>query len=219
MHSNKKLVDTIIGPIVFSLRRVIIPRIQLLLLPLLLLLTFTASSKPAVNVVELFNFYCPVCAQVQAYQPSVIEALKAQGGRVDAVPVFYGGVSAWPSLAYLALPPAQARQGQLALLNAAVRQGLPMSSVESVCEVLQRALPDYPMADCIRRTQSDKPLQRLANTFLLLRHLGIEKNTTLQLPVFVIEQDAQIQAVLTPAPYPDISRFIQAVKERVRALP
>lgn len=186
--------------------------------PLFLFLTFTAFSKPPVNVVELFNFYCPVCERVQTYQPSVIEAIKAQGSRVDAVPIFYGGVSAWPSLAYLALPPAQANKAQLALLNAAVMQGLPMQSVESVCEVLQRALPNYPMGDCLRRTQSEEPLKRLANTFLLLRHLGIDKNATVQFPVFVIEQDAHIQAVLTPAEYPDISRFVQAIKERVRAL-
>lgn len=177
-----------------------------------------AQANPPLHVTEIVNFYCP--ASYQAYQSLSAwrRSLPQQAVDFDVMPVFADAAHGWPARAWLALPKAQASLAEAALFQAAIVQGLPMASLATTCEVLERVLPNYSMADCAHSTQSDRVLQRLAYSLQLLKRIRAHSQSTLLFPVFVIEKSGEIQAVLMREANQDMALFIEQVSDAIQAM-
>lgn len=183
--------------------------IRTILFSVLVGLSLIATAAP-VNVVEIANFFCPECQAAQQHIDTVTKAIKATGGEYDFVPVFYGKVSSWPARVYLSLPKSLAKAGRIALFTAA-QNGEAMVSAQAACIVVNDQLPHYSVDHCITAASSSQPAARLTKALQLLQHIYRDKQAVLLFPLFVIEQNGQIQAVLSRNEYPNITQLVNEV--------
>lgn len=167
------------------------------------------------TVVEIINLGCQTSYQVAQQLAPLSARLVSIGGYLDVVPVVYGQASPWPALVYLSLPPRYRQVGAQALFQAQVVDGLTLRTVSATCVVVNRALPDYTVAECQRQAGSAYPRVRLQHVMQLLHHLYQDPKAVVRFPLFIIEKDHRVQSIVGRGLYPSVDELIHEVIRRV----
>jgi hypothetical protein len=165
-------------------------------------LTVNVTQAKAVTVVELSNFYCPHCYEMQQYHQVIDEEVKATGGSYLFSPIFYGDYPMWVAKAYysdLSIIAGVNEAIRSVLFSSAVSAGLKLDTPESVCQVLSNQIKAINELDCVRRMNAPDGFVRLGKALRLLDYLIKDKylGEIVNFPVFVIEMDNQVQQVIS----------------------
>lgn len=174
---------------------------------------FNQIAASPINIIEVANFYCPYCYEAEQYIKPLRQAVNAQGGQFDFVPIYYGSISPWPARIYLSLAKSSTSAARHALFSAAALNGLPMATAQAACDVVNQSRPmPVPLSDCVNAAIGQRPALRLHAVLTLLKHIYPKSHQTLLFPVFVLMQDDHIKAVLSRQEYPHVRDLIREVR-------
>jgi hypothetical protein len=156
--------------------------------------TLLKDRPKPIDVVEISHFYCPHCANLNKNTARFEKKVKEGGGVFDFVPITLLHSSTVPMQIYLGAP---------ALLSGAIRErlfrlihqeGLTLNNLLKACTALHDNLADYSLEECLHNAESSSVKNRVQATTDLINQLTLPD--TVELPLFVIEQEGKIIKIL-----------------------
>lgn len=179
------------------------------------------KALKAVSVIEVANFFCPRCYEIEQYADSIEKLVKSTGGEYVFSPVYFGKYSKWPTLAYysdLSIISGIKKQSREALFLAAVSSGDKLADDKSVCQVLSDHIPVIQFKRCLKKVNASYSAYRSMKSLKLLDYLITQGylGEVIKFPVFIIESNKEIKVVLSAEDTEDMLSLSHQVKELVR---
>ena len=176
------------------------------------------ASPTGVVVVELANFYCPLCRAANDHFDRLVQTARAVGMDMRFAPVSWEGQSLWPDRTYYAtrdLYPATESLIRNAMFDGLQREGMLFEGISQVVAYLERRqVPEaavkldsrFDLAAIVERANSEDTMVAEAKAGRLVTMSGAE-----QVPVFVWVNDGQVTKVLSPRNAEDPFSLVQLV--------
>jgi hypothetical protein len=163
------------------------------------------ASASGIVVVQLANFHCPRCRNVNDHFERLHQAALDAGHDLRFAPVVWEGQSLWPDRVYYAtrdLFPQAESLVRDAMFDGLQREGMLFESITQVIAYLERrqipekALkvnPQFSLAAVAERAGTDDTMMSEAKAGRLANMSGAE-----EVPVFVWVQDGQVIKTISP---------------------
>ena len=184
--------------------------------------SYAINTSP-VTVVEIGNFFCGHCYDMENHIQPIKKYLDKNGGDFEFAPIYYGKFSHYPAQIYMA------KLNQLDIVQDQIRKSLflaanvlrmHLSSASSTCRIVSEQVKSVSLNYCLQALEEGRGMSRIANTEKLVSYLAKNKylGEVIEFPVFVIEQDNQIKSVMSAADTKNMNELANNVLENIRSL-
>lgn len=176
------------------------------------------ASASGIVVVQLANFHCPRCRNVNDHFQRLQQAARDAGHDMRFAPVVWEGQSLWPDRTYYAtrdLFPSTEGLVRDAIFDGLQREGMLFESITQVIAYLERRqIPEkaikldaqFNLAAIAERAGTDDTMISEAKAGRLANMSGAE-----EVPVFVWVQDGQVIKTLSPRDAAEPIALVQLV--------
>lgn len=180
------------------------------------------ASPSGMVLVELANFHCPRCRQVNDHFDRIRAAASAQQMAFRFAPLAWEGQSLWPDRVYYAvrdLYPAVEGLVREMLFDAIQREGQRFEELPQVMAYFERRQLPQRAKELVGAFDLLTVADRAASDVVLLSEMKAGRLADLsgatEVPVFVWVQEGEVVQAISPADAPDAAPLVQKVIQKI----